>query len=69
MIEHDEALPSNSRIRMTARPETKERQINESGCTKRGELAGWCRDEMEHMPLDSLPQSFVHSETVAMELP
>jgi hypothetical protein len=28
MIEQGEALPSNSRIRMTPRPETKERQVN-----------------------------------------
>jgi hypothetical protein len=53
---------------MTPRPEAKEREINQSGCTKRWELAGWCRHVAEHMPLDSLPQCFVHDETVATEL-
>jgi hypothetical protein len=53
---------------MTPRPDAQERQINEAGCMKRWELAGWCRHEAEHMPLDSLPQRFVHDETVATEL-
>jgi len=67
VIEQGEALPSNSRTRMTPRPEAKERQINKAGCTKRGELAGWRRRESEHMSLDSLAQPVVHAETVAIE--
>jgi len=60
MIEQGQALPSNLRIRMKPRPEAEERQVHLSRCPQRGELSRWCRREAEHVPLDSLPQTFVH---------
>jgi len=60
MIEQGQALPSNLRIRMRPRPEAEERQVDLSRCPQRGELSRWCRRETEHVPLDPLPQTFVH---------
>jgi hypothetical protein len=55
MIEQGQALPSNLRIRMRARPEAEERQVDLSGCPQRVELSRWCSRETEHVPLDSKP--------------
>lgn len=69
MIEQGQALPPNPRIRMRARPEAEERQVDLSGCPQRGELSRWCRRETEHVPLDSLQQAFVHERHRSQGVP